>query len=135
MKTGMLYDKATIRVIVSTLKKYYVEESLRLVCDSVWVSTSGHAILVDNAVGSMIDEVLPFATLITPYKSEVNSFFRIHPNHEPGGFGFYIKGIPHPRFKSGLAKGWTRNDNDDGGPWASSNESCDLGVQARTFGR
>ena len=70
MKTGMLYGEATIRAIASTLKKYYVEKPLRLVCDPVCVSTSGHTLLADSAVGSLIDEILPLATLITPNKSE-----------------------------------------------------------------
>ena len=66
----MLYDETTIRTIASTLKKYYVEKPLRLVCDPVCVSTSGYALLVDNAVEALIDEILPLATLITPNKSE-----------------------------------------------------------------
>ena len=70
MKTGMLYDTATVKVVASVLKKYYREKPLRLVCDPVCVSTSGHALLVDGAVGSLIDEILPLATLITPNKSE-----------------------------------------------------------------
>ncbi|KAF9787290.1 phosphomethylpyrimidine kinase [Thelephora terrestris] len=70
MKTGMLFDEATIRVVASTLRKYYTEKPLRLVCDPVCVSTSGHVLLVDSALGSLIDEMLPLATLITPNKSE-----------------------------------------------------------------
>ena len=70
MKTGMLYDEATIQVITSTLRKYYREKPLRLVCDPVCVSTSGHTPFVDNAVGLLVDGVLPLATLITPNKSE-----------------------------------------------------------------
>ena len=70
MKTGMLYDKDTIQAIASTLKEYHKEKRLRLVCDPVCVSTSGHALLADNAVGSLIDEILPLATLVTPNRSE-----------------------------------------------------------------
>ena len=70
MKTGMLHDEATIRVIASTLREYYAGKRLRLVCDPVCVSTSGHALLMDNALGSLIDEIIPLATLITPNKSE-----------------------------------------------------------------
>lgn len=70
MKTGMLYDEGTIEVVASTLRKYFQKKALRLVCDPVCVSTSGHPLLVESAVGSMIDEILPLATLITPNKSE-----------------------------------------------------------------
>ena len=70
IKTGMLYDEATVRVVASTLKKYHWEKPLRLVCDPVCVSASGDALLLDSALGPLIDEVLPLATLITPNKSE-----------------------------------------------------------------
>ena len=66
----MLYDEATIRTVASALRKYYKGRTLRLVCDPVCVSTSGHALLADSALGSLIDEILPLATLITPNKSE-----------------------------------------------------------------
>src|SRR5579872_2355387 len=68
----MLYKEATIKAVASTLRKHYKENILRLVCDPVCVSTSGHALLVDNALGSLIDEILPSATLITPNKSEAD---------------------------------------------------------------
>ena len=70
MKTGMLYDGATIQAVASTLKKYYREKPLRFVCDPVCVSASGDPLLPDGAVGSLIDEILPLATLITPNKHE-----------------------------------------------------------------
>ena len=70
MKTGMLYDGATIRAVASTLRKHFKEKTLRLVCDPVFVSTSGYALLADGALGSLIEEILPLATLITPNKSE-----------------------------------------------------------------
>ena len=73
VKTGMLHNEATIQVIASTLKKYPKdpkEKLLQLVCDPVCVSTSGHTLLADNAVGTLIKEILPLATLITPNKSE-----------------------------------------------------------------
>jgi len=70
IKTGMLRDEATIQVVASTLKKYHRETPLRLVCDPVRVSALGDALLLDSAVGPLIDEILPLATLITPNKSE-----------------------------------------------------------------
>jgi hydroxymethylpyrimidine/phosphomethylpyrimidine kinase / thiaminase len=70
IKTGMLYDEATIRVVTSTLQKYRKEGPLRLVCDPVFVSTSGHALLVDSALESLIDGIFPLATLVTPNKHE-----------------------------------------------------------------
>lgn len=70
MKAGMLHNEWTIRTVASTLREYYEKKTLRLVCDPVCVSTSGSALLVESALGSLIDEILPLATLITPNKSE-----------------------------------------------------------------
>ena len=70
MKTGMLYDGPTIRTIASTLKEYHREKPLLLVCDPVCVSTSGYNLLATGAMESLIEEILPLATLITPNKSE-----------------------------------------------------------------
>ena len=70
IKTGMLYDQATVQVIASTLKEHYREKPLVLVCDPVCISTSRHALLADSAVGPLIDEILPLTTLVTPNKSE-----------------------------------------------------------------
>lgn len=65
-----MYDEATIRVIASTLKRYYVEKPFRPVCDPVCVSTSGHPLPVENAVGSLVGEMPPLATTITLRKYE-----------------------------------------------------------------
>jgi len=62
---AMLYDETTTQVIDSAPKKHYIEKSLRLVCDSVCVPASGHALLVDNG-SSRVDRVLLLVTLITP---------------------------------------------------------------------
>ena len=66
----MLYDEPTIRVVASTLRKHYTRKVLRLVCDPVCVSTSGYTLLVDSALGSLVDEIIPLATVITPNKLE-----------------------------------------------------------------
>ena len=52
----------------STLRKYYVEKPLRPACDPVCISTPGRALLVDNAVGALTDEIMPLAALITSNK-------------------------------------------------------------------
>lgn len=70
VKTGMLYDKTIIQTVASTLRKYHQEKVLRLVCDPVCVSTSGHALLEESALGFLIDGILPLATLVTPNKAE-----------------------------------------------------------------
>ena len=47
---------------------YHVEKPPRLVCGPVRVSATGHALLVDNVVEALIDEIR--YSLITPNKPE-----------------------------------------------------------------
>jgi len=66
----MLHDEGTILVVAPTLKKYYVEKSFRLVCDPFACLGPGtrYALLADNTVRSLIDKMLPLATLVTQSK-------------------------------------------------------------------
>ena len=71
MKTGMLFDAASIRSVVKTLKAHYANKPMPpLVCDPVCVSTSGHTLLHADAVEVMISELFPITYLVTPNKSE-----------------------------------------------------------------
>lgn len=71
MKTGMLFDAASIRAVVRILKSHYGDRPLPpLVCDPVCVSTSEHTLLQADAVEVMIEELFPLAYLVTPNKSE-----------------------------------------------------------------
>jgi hypothetical protein len=133
MNTGMLHEEATIRTTASTLKKYYVGKSLRLVCGPVCVSASGHAILADNAVEALADEILLFTTLIMP-----NSFFRTNRRSRSRAWQIWslYQGNSSPSVqKRPHSKGGLRDDNDDGSPRAAIDESCDFGMQAWNFRR
>lgn len=71
MKTGMLFDAASIRAVVRVLKLHYGARPIPpLVCDPVCVSTSGHTLLQPDAVEVMISELFPATYLLTPNKSE-----------------------------------------------------------------
>jgi len=103
--------------------------------DSVCVSTSGYALLVDNPIEV---EILPLATLIVPNKSEAEPVLfaqREGLDPEPGGFCLYIEGASHLWFESGLDEGQTSDENDDGDPRAAGGESCKPGAQVRAFGQ
>jgi len=65
MKTGMLFDEATIWVIASTLKKITWRNA-----DPVCVSKSGHALLVGYAIEALNDGILSLVTLVTLNKFE-----------------------------------------------------------------
>lgn len=63
VKIGMLHDSELIRTVRDTLSKFNVN---RIVIDPVMVATSGDPLLQPEAVETLIDELLPLASIITP---------------------------------------------------------------------
>ena len=68
IKTGMLASTEVIQAVVQSLKSLYPDSQKRphLVIDPVMISTSGHTLLPDSAVESLISDLLPLSSLITP---------------------------------------------------------------------
>jgi hydroxymethylpyrimidine/phosphomethylpyrimidine kinase len=66
IKTGMLGDAATVRVVARLLREY----SLPAVIDPVMVAKGGHSLLAAEAVEAVRHELLPLATLLTPNAPE-----------------------------------------------------------------
>ena len=63
VKIGMVSSRELIRVIAEKLRFY---NATNIVVDPVMVSTSGVALMNDDAVETLIEELLPIATLVTP---------------------------------------------------------------------
>ena len=63
VKIGMVASSELIRVIADRLKFY---QARNVVVDPVMVATSGSALMQNDAVQTLIDELLPLATLVTP---------------------------------------------------------------------
>ena len=63
VKIGMVASSDLIRVIADRLKFY---DARNVVVDPVMVATSGSALMKNNAVQTLIEELLPVATLVTP---------------------------------------------------------------------
>lgn len=63
VKIGMVSSCELIRMIADRLRHYKAEN---VVVDPVMVATSGSALMKDNAVQTLIDELLPVATIVTP---------------------------------------------------------------------
>ncbi len=61
-KTGMLYSVEIIRAVA----RYWQSNPTPLVVDPVMVATSGAQLLQPSAIGHLIDDLLPQASLITP---------------------------------------------------------------------
>lgn len=77
IKTGMLLDSDIISAVASTLKEVFAKKgAIPLVCDPVSVSTSGHVLLLPDAVDAMIEKIFPLACLITPNKAEAELLLR-----------------------------------------------------------
>ena len=63
VKIGIVASSELIRVIAERLRFY---QAKFVVVDPVMVATSGSALMRSNALQSLIDELLPVATLVTP---------------------------------------------------------------------
>lgn len=63
VKIGMVSSQSLIRVIADRLRHF---EAKNVVVDPVMVATSGSALLRSDAVQTMMDELLPLASLVTP---------------------------------------------------------------------
>ncbi len=70
-KTGMLFSTEIIEVIANELEFYFAtKDAFPLVVDPVCVSTSGHTLLQEDAIDSLIKRMIPLATVVTPNKLE-----------------------------------------------------------------
>ena len=63
VKIGMVASRELIRVIAERLRYYDAEN---IVVDPVMVATSGSALMKNDAVQTLIEELMPLATLVTP---------------------------------------------------------------------
>lgn len=63
VKIGMVASSELIRVITDRLKAH---KAKNVVVDPVMVATSGSSLMKTDAVQTLVDELLPLATLVTP---------------------------------------------------------------------
>ncbi len=63
VKIGMVSSSELIKIIAQRLTHY---KASNIVLDPVMVATSGSALMKDNAIQTLIDELLPLSTLVTP---------------------------------------------------------------------
>lgn len=68
-QTGMLFDQETIDQVSALL----ATRALRLVVDPVMVATSGHRLMKDSAINSLVSNLFPLATVITPNIPEASA--------------------------------------------------------------
>jgi hydroxymethylpyrimidine/phosphomethylpyrimidine kinase len=63
IKTGMLFSKEIITIVAQVLTDF---PSVPIVVDPVFISTSGHSLIEDEAIESLKRHLLPLAYLVTP---------------------------------------------------------------------
>lgn len=68
-KTGMLYSKDIIKSVASF---FYENPDIQLVLDPVMVATSGAKLLKDDAIQSLVEDLIPLSKLITPNLDEAS---------------------------------------------------------------
>ncbi|MCP4201349.1 MAG: bifunctional hydroxymethylpyrimidine kinase/phosphomethylpyrimidine kinase [bacterium] len=68
IKIGMLADAAIVRAVAEGLRGHVpaAEARIPIVLDPVMVAKSGDALLADDAVAALRDELIPLATVMTP---------------------------------------------------------------------
>lgn len=67
VKIGMLSSKAIIETVAERLSRY---SPRHIILDPVMISTSGHKLIDDSAIDSLMSQLLPIATLVTPNRHE-----------------------------------------------------------------
>lgn len=79
LKTGMLYSKDAIRVIVRVIKGFNLEN---LVIDPVTVSSSGRPLMEDGVLDLIRAELFPLARVVTPNIYEASALSGINVTDE-----------------------------------------------------
>jgi len=78
VKTGMLGSSRTIDVVAKGLQNH---RPRRVVCDPVMISKAGARLLAEEAVDTLVRELLPLADLITPNAEEAAVLTGIRPRN------------------------------------------------------
>ena len=81
IKTGMLATKEIVLLVSKKVKEYKIH---KLVVDPVMVATSGDILLENDAIETLIHELMPLAEVVTPNvkEAEVLSGLIIHTIHD-----------------------------------------------------
>ncbi|MEG3440116.1 bifunctional hydroxymethylpyrimidine kinase/phosphomethylpyrimidine kinase [Pannus brasiliensis CCIBt3594] len=69
VKTGMLFNREIIEAVTDSIERWRLTE---LVVDPVMVSRTGARLLDDRAIASLIENLLPLASIVTPNRYEAS---------------------------------------------------------------
>ena len=88
VKIGMLHNKDAVKVVSETLPSF---QQTSIILDPVMISTSGSKLLEDDAIRTIMDELFPKATLLTP-NNEADILLAARKLQEKGCNALLIKG-------------------------------------------
>ncbi|MGO4708334.1 bifunctional hydroxymethylpyrimidine kinase/phosphomethylpyrimidine kinase [Chryseobacterium sp. 2TAF14] len=69
IKIGMVHTSQLVETIVNTLKKY---PKIPIVFDPVMVATSGHRLIEEETIQTIVEQLFPIAEIITPNMDEAS---------------------------------------------------------------
>lgn len=113
VKIGMLSDANIIRLVASKLKKY---QPKFIVLDPVMVATSGDRLLDQSAIDTLIESLLPMATLITPNIPEAQALTDM-PQLNNGDLNHLIQSLSTLPTSAVLLKGGHLEASDTSRDW------------------
>lgn len=76
IKIGMLYNQEIINLVASFLKKH--AQNIPIVLDPVLIAKSGDALLKQDALAALKQQLIPLATLITPNLPEASALLNVN---------------------------------------------------------
>lgn len=69
IKIGMVHNAELVETIIETLAEY---PSIPIVFDPVMVATSGHRLIEEDTIATIVERLLPIADIITPNMDEAS---------------------------------------------------------------
>lgn len=93
IKIGMLANADIVRAVAAALRRY---RPRHVILDTVMISKSGHALLAEDAIAVLRDELLPLATLITPNLPEAAALLGVEEARDEAGMvqqGLALRGL------------------------------------------
>ncbi|MDH5796368.1 MAG: bifunctional hydroxymethylpyrimidine kinase/phosphomethylpyrimidine kinase [Anaplasmataceae bacterium] len=103
IKIGMLFSREIIELIVNFFKKNV--KNIPIILDPVMVATSGHALLKEDAIEVLIDDLFPLADIITPNIPEAKKILSYCNGDDIINLDCIVKKLLSTGIKSVLLKG------------------------------
>ncbi|MBJ7551702.1 bifunctional hydroxymethylpyrimidine kinase/phosphomethylpyrimidine kinase [Marinomonas ostreistagni] len=118
VKIGMLANAEIIQLIARKLRQY---QPKHMVLDPVMVATSGDLLLQQTAIQTLIDELLPLATLITPNLPEAATLLNTNVPDSEQAVRELIPALQQLPTKAVLLKGGHLESLPDSNDWLITN--------------